>query len=213
MDGDFSDVPNSDVSNQRSDDQLVRDLKKSLIFDNFDSKKRNIYYYDVDEDGEDGDVTEALLVQMGYGKTETKKGPVMTPAPGHEEVEEEEEEGDVIISKEALNQIQMGRPPKHEPPATPVPADNLKSAMKGSGREEKSPGKERKVTWAEGVFDQIRVETETHSHKWGKDKNKSGGKDKERKGGAKGKKKFRDSSSKKCIDTLDQEDGTWSLFW
>lgn len=60
---------------------------------------------------------------------------------------EEEEYGD-IITEESLHKL--------EPPETPIPADNLKSAMKGrSNREEKSPGKERKVTLADDVFDSI----------------------------------------------------------
>lgn len=201
-----------DKSHQHSDDDELsgpdRGLKKSLTFDDFNGKKKSIYHYEEEEE-DDGDITESLLVQMGYGKTESKN----RPAPG----EEEEEYGD-IITEESLHKL--------EPPETPIPADNLKSAMKGrSNREEKSPGKERKVTWADDVFDSIpshfttlRVEAHSHSHshshkskqKWGKEKNKSGGtgKDKKRKGGAKGK-KF-SSSSKKCFDTpsLDEEDGT-----
>lgn len=209
---DYSDVCDSDESKRHSDndDELGRDrdLKESPKFDDFAGKKKSIYNYDEEEEEEeeeedDGDITESLLVQMGYGKTETKNRAAMPPAPG-EEVEEEEY-GD-IITEESRNQ--MGRwkirpIPKHEPPSIPIPADNLKSAMKGSSnREEKSPGKERKVTWADDVFDSIpshftplRVEANSHSHNksrqnWGKEKNKSGGtgKDKKRKGGGKGKK-------------------------
>lgn len=41
----------------------------------------------------------------------------------------------------------------HEPPANPLPADNLKSAMKRGRKKEALEGKERKVSWAPDVYE------------------------------------------------------------
>ncbi|KAI5675027.1 hypothetical protein M9H77_05977 [Catharanthus roseus] len=200
-------------------DELNSDWKKNLKIDNNDNRKRDILYEEEEEEEEedDEDLTEALMAQMGYGKTK----------PAEEEGEDED------ITDDLLNQMGYGktRQKKHEPPATPIPADNLKSAMKDRIKKDK----EKKVRWAEDVYDPIpsapshlaanKIERHNRSEnkKSGKNKQNWGikgrgggaksGKDekKRRGGGAKGGKdkdnkqvkNFGGSSSKKCFHTLD----------
>ncbi|KAL3530856.1 hypothetical protein ACH5RR_010178 [Cinchona calisaya] len=133
-------------------DELRSNLKESLKIDsNNDLKEKgklDYYYEDVEEEEEEEDLTEALLGQMGYGKS----GPI-----------------------------------KHEPPPKPLPADNLKSAMKSNGQKREGAAAEKAVTWAEYVYDPVPTSeshyasnrTERHkneSKKSGKNRQKGGGK-------------------------------------
>ncbi|KAL2244769.1 uncharacterized protein LOC105179472 [Sesamum indicum] len=122
----------------------TNDLQKVLV---------GRYYIEEEEEEEDEFSEEALLVQMGYAKSESIRDTLKGPERQYYDEAEEEEEED--LSEESLL-AEMGylknEPPKHEPITAPMADLHLVSALKGSREKEGKPAKCR-VSWAPDVYD------------------------------------------------------------